>query len=161
MARSALNFLGIKNIKALEVPTGLKPSSWRSLLTTAKKTAIACERPPEKQVIFRADWTFREDYSILDCICISHLLFLVWSHNLPYFRHLSNNCFLVKLPADWRKSCTFGMPVVKIHRPHVSEYKWVDWSSRKIPTGYPLVYNINFPLFKLCSGRKPILTIRF
>lgn len=67
-ARSALNFLAIKNIRAVDVPTGLKPFSAQSLLTSLKKTAIACVRQQGKQVIFWKGWIKNEDLSVLDCL---------------------------------------------------------------------------------------------
>ena len=50
-ALSVSNLRAVRNNKAVEVPTGLNPFSERSLLTSRKKMAIACDRRRKKQDI--------------------------------------------------------------------------------------------------------------
>lgn len=87
-ARSALNFLAIKNIRAIDVPTGLKPFSAQSLLTSLKKTAIACVRQQGKQVIFWKGWIKKWRFKRIGLFTVLYLLFLVRSHDRSYIRHL-------------------------------------------------------------------------
>lgn len=87
-ARSALNFLAIKNIRAVDVPTGLKPFSAQSLLTSLKKTAIACVRQQGKQVIFWKGWIKKWRFKRIGLFTALYLLFLVRSHDRSYIRHL-------------------------------------------------------------------------
>ena len=87
IARSALNFRAIRKSKAVEVPTGLKPFFERTLLTSRRKIATACERRQEKQVIFGQNEILRKDYNVL--ACMTYLLLLVRLDDHSSFRHLS------------------------------------------------------------------------